>query len=765
MQINQHFHKIFYRPISVIYFFFFITALFSSKLFSQNIPIGTWRTHAAYNNVLSIAISPDKVYAGTSGGLFYFDKQYNNAAPITKLDGLSETDVKKVNYDIKSQTLIIIYGDGNIDLLQNNKIKNLNLIQQSNAIQNKNINQINILNNIAYLAFDFGLVVLDIQKQEIKETWLNLGTNGAKISIYGSAFIGDSVFLATSQGVITSSQSKNLQDFNSWKVSSSGLPIASPVKAINTDGNYVYAGIENKGLYKYKTGKWNKIILQDSIYQINNIEFTANQLLISLPKKIIKYSNGMINKIENASLPNPQAAMFDTDNKLWVGDAINGLFTLNGNEIKSILPNGPFRKQVFQLYNYDEKIIALSGGYFINGISNKDSAGYYIFSQNTWKNYNNNEINSDQHIPLLYDFVSAAYNPKDKNLYLGSFGNGVLISKPNGKFSVFDQNNSPLPAQTKITSATTDADGNVWFTNAGVNFGDPSLYVYQSNNTWKSFQFANPYALFPTQLIIDQNNFKWMTLLPSQGQGIWVYDDKKNRGRLLTKNVGEGNLPTSNVYSIAMDLDGAIWVGTSKGVAVFYNATQIFDKINTDALQPIFDQRPLLREEVVNSIAIDGGNRKWMGTKNGLWLFNPDGTQLISHFNSQNAPLPSDNIISIVIEPVTGEVFVATDKGIVSYRGTATLSDGTNNNVKIFPNPVRPGFEGLIGISGLATNAIVKITDVSGRLVFQTKANGGTAIWDAKDYKGRRVNSGIYIIFSSSAEGTEGYVGKIAIVE
>ena len=746
------------KIIFVFYLFFFINGI------AQNIPIGTWRSHAAYNNVATIALSPEKIYAGSSGGLFYFDKQYNNAAPITRLDGLSDTDVKKISFDLGSQTLIIIYSNGNIDLLKNNKVKNLDLVYQSGSIQNKNINQITIFNGYAYLSFDFGMVVLDIVRQEIKETWLNLGPGGAKISISGSTFVGDSVFLATSNGILKSPQKNNLQDFNSWSISNNGLPAGLPTNAIASDGTNIFAGIENKGIYAYAGGRWTKLILPDSIASINGLEISNKQQIISLPQKIlIRNINGAINKIQNNLLPAPEQALWDDDGKLWIADGQNGLFTLTDNVLQGILPNGPYRREVFKLYNYNENIVALSGGYNGNGYALNDSSGFYVFTNAGWENYN--KTNSTINIPSATDLTAVTYNPRDKNLYLGSYGNGVFVKNQTGAIATFAPNNSPLPGNAKITALSTDADGNIWLNDAGAIFGAPSLYEYQGNQTWKSYIFSNPYSLFTTDIIIDQNNFKWMPILPSQGSGLWVYDDKKKRGRLLGKNPGEGNLPTSSVYSIAMDLDGSIWVGTDKGVGVFYNTSQIFEKTNSDAFQPVFDKRPLLREETVTAIAIDGGNRKWMGTKNGLWLFNADGNQLISHFNTGNSPMPSNVIVDMAIQPLTGEIFITTDKGMVSYRGTATAAEAGNGNVKIFPNPVRPGYDGLIAISGLASNAILKITDVSGRLVYQTRANGGTAVWDKKDYKGRNVYSGVYIIFSSTADGNEGYVGKIAVID
>jgi hypothetical protein len=200
-----------------------------------------------------------------------------------------------------------------------------------------------------------------------------------------------------------------------------------------------------------------------------------------------------------------------------------------------------------------------------------------------------------------------------------------------------------------------------------------------------------------------------------------------------------------------------VWAGTDAGVAYFYDD-------GSDAVKPIFENRFLLRDDKVTAIAVDGGNRKWMGTERGVWLFDPTGEQALANFTSSNSPLLSDKIIDIEIDPASGEVFFVTDKGLISYRSDATESSGKFDEVKIFPNPVTNNFQGEVGISGLGTDAIVKITDVSGKLVYQTVANGGTASWDVRDHRGNRLRSGVFLVFAIMQDGSESVVGKIAVV-
>jgi ligand-binding sensor domain-containing protein len=244
---------------------------------------------------------------------------------------------------------------------------------------------------------------------------------------------------------------------------------------------------------------------------------------------------------------------------------------------------------------------------------------------------------------------------------------------------------------------------------------------------------------------------------------ILVFNHETGEERYLGNAIGEGGLPGSRVTTLVGDKDGLIWVGTDEGVAFFPDPFSIFSG-TVDAIRPIFDRRPLLRDQLITSIAVDGGNRKWIGTPNGLWLFDESGEALIYNFTIENSPLPSNYIKNIALNAISGEVFIATTQGMVSYRGTATKGGETHQSVKIFPNPVSMSFNGMVGISGLVDDAIVKITTVTGTLVREVRAEGGTITWNVTDYRGERVATGVYLVYSASADGSETFVGKIAVV-
>jgi ligand-binding sensor domain-containing protein len=243
-----------------------------------------------------------------------------------------------------------------------------------------------------------------------------------------------------------------------------------------------------------------------------------------------------------------------------------------------------------------------------------------------------------------------------------------------------------------------------------------------------------------------------------------IFNEDGNKRRFLTTNQGNGGLPDIVINCFAKDKNGEIWIGTNQGVAVFQNPSLAFDA-NQDVILPIFDGFPLLKDEVVTAIKIDGANRKWFGTNNGVWLLDRSAREILHNFTEDNSPLPSNNITGIEIIPSTGEVFFGTDKGIISFRGTATEAEATHGKVKVFPNPVKAGFSGTIGITGLANSASVKITDIYGNLISEGEAQGGMYTWNGRNYNGEGARPGVYLVFSSTSDGEDTNVAKILVIQ
>lgn len=246
----------------------------------------------------------------------------------------------------------------------------------------------------------------------------------------------------------------------------------------------------------------------------------------------------------------------------------------------------------------------------------------------------------------------------------------------------------------------------------------------------------------------------------------FIYPETDKNNQTTAVKVSPGS-----ILCMAQDKNGVVWVGTEQGPFLFSNLTKVFDtdytcsrvKIPRNDSTNLADY--LLKDEKIKAIAIDGANRKWIGTESsGVYLMSENGQETIQHFTTSNSPLLSNDILSIAINPKSGEVYFGTGLGIISYQGDAVEAGETFGDVHAYPNPVREGYNGVITITGLVKDTQVKITDIAGNLVCETVSNGSIAIWDGKDVHGRKVSTGVYLAICANADGTQSTITKILVI-
>jgi hypothetical protein len=480
--------------------------------------------------------------------------------------------------------------------------------------------------------------------------------------------------------------------------------------------------------------------------------------------------------IQSISKNNTDAIEDANDKTYWIGDLYVGLFHYLNNAFERLTPNSIHYNNA-QSFAEKNNELWVAGGSLVDGYHYSFSAvGFYTFINEEW---NTIDRYSKPALDTVYDLVSVAVSPIENKVYFGSFGWGLVeYNKDDGTINVFKKNNSTLsnvdgdPTSVRVADVAFDSDNNLWMTNYGAT---NAVSVKKANGDWKSFRIQTNTSNLG-KLLVDKNNQLWMTTHEvggtTGGGGIAVFnrgsdidntaDDKY---RTLVKGGGSGNLPSNNVYALAEDKDGQIWVGTDVGVAVFSNAGEIIK--GGDAEQIIVSNPSdsiaayLFSSEVISDIKIDGANRKWVASTHGVWLMSADGTKEIYHFSEDNSPLLSNRVNNIGINNTTGEVFFATENGVCSFKSTATGGGEKNEKVLVYPNPIPHNFVGTIAIRGLVDNAFVKITDTNGQLIYSTKALGGQAIWDGKNLKGEKTATGVYLVFCTNAEGSETTVAKI----
>lgn len=710
----------------------------------EQIPLGAWRYHVSYDEITSVDLGGNKVFASAPNGILIYYPGDQSIERLTKLNGLSNTGITLLRYDAVTEQLLIAYDNGTFDAIRGNVIRNIDPASNGVISGSKKINGITIEQGIAYFATDYGVLLFDLAKSAIKETWRDLGQNGSTLPVYQSAFTPDSVFLATALGTMAGKRTDNLLDFNKWKRFDTG-DLSGPIKFITFFDNIITAGIDGKGLYDYSNGEWT---LSDKLTGVTfrALRASQNALLVAENNRLWRIDlNGNISQVQSDLLNAASDAVEETNGHLWIADLSNGLLTNGAGSFVSVLPDGPSSDEIVDLVYHDKKLYALHGGF-----SGTEALGHEgaldIFENGEW---------SSQLFPAK-DLTSIAFSSSGAS-YVSSFGYGV-IETAGSVTTIWDESNSTLTnlsatdRQVPVTDVANGNDG-LWVTSYGT--GKP-LHLY-SDAGWTAFSFPVAASNYPEKIIVDSFQEIWMPLSAASGGGILVFDPDLNEHKHLINQPGSGALPSTTVYDVEEDRDGYVWAGTEQGVAYFYN-------YKNDAVRPIFESRFLLSNEKVRTIAVDGGNRKWMGTERGAWLFNATGEELISFFTAENSPLPSNDIRAIEVNDATGEVFIATSRGLCSFRSDATESTALFSEVKIFPNPVNREFSGLVGITGLASDAIVKITDVSGKLVWQSQANGGTASWNVQDAFGRRVSTGIFLVYAVTQDGSESVVGKIAVI-
>lgn len=736
--------------------------------------VGDWQLHVPYRQGKAVVEANDKVYTVVEQGLFYYDKAFNSTEGLTKNDGLRDQNISAISYSEFANTLVIAYASTHLDLLRENEIVSISDIFRRSIPGEKVINSIYTQNKLAYLSSSFGIVVLDLVKQEIRDTYSNLGANGSRVNVRSTIIFNDSIYAATNAGVLAASlNASNLQDYRNWHSRSRNLPVAESPAQLTVFNGSLYVSTKIADVYKYNTGRWQATGFANGL-AVSALTSSPDYLVITTASKVLLLNKqGNLSEVAPGQLPAPKQAIVGRDNKVWIADGDRGLVRLdvNGANTTAFAPEGPYAGTGFSMNTHNGMLYVFSGGYTPDYTPANNTNGFYAFRNGNWESYNQQ---TNAGFPAFKDIVRGEVQPATGNLYAASYSDGLLEwNSTSNTFTVYNAANSPLLATpntgaVRVTDVAIDDAGKVWVVNRNQRQGQPGLFALAPDKTWQSFTLAGVAdGTNLEHILIDDNGYKWLSISRQDNSrtGLVIYDETSQQVKYLSAGLGNGNLPDGNVYTMAKDLNGDIWVGTASGVGVFYNPGAVFSSSGFEGHIPIINRRPLLDKQLVRTIAIDGANRKWIGTDNGLWLFGPDGDEVIHHFTTQNSPLPSNKILSVAVEHKTGNVFIATDAGIASYRAGATITEGKPDCAVVFPNPVQRSYTGRVAISNLPNNAEVHITDIAGNLIYKTRAAGGTATWDVRDYNGSRAKAGVYLVLSSDADGNQTCISKIAVLQ
>lgn len=744
-----------------------------------------WTTHLAYTDINNLQVSPNYVYSLSEGSLCAIDTKDESLTYYSKLNGLNGSSIHYIAYDQHTGILVIAYDDGMIDLLDNNgniyPVADLYLKQFNTS---KQVQNICFSNDKAYLSMPFGIVVMNIRKREISDTYY-IGDQGTEVPVNAIALIGDTIVAASGDRLYKAYMGDNLVDYAKWQYTTMPAPVT---QLINNNGE-LYMLMDSAVYCNYQYIASTEKFASMSAYQGNIVAITYNNQLFTV-------SADKLTEQSSVSQLKPHCAVKD-GNTYWIGTGDGVLRIAEDNSIQKFQPDGPSSNMPYNMTTFGSQLWAVPGGRWASEYKRQGQVMHFNGSQ--WDNFTYDDICKRMGATLtLNDFGHVAVDPADtKHFYVASFGTGLIEFNPDGTAKRYTYNNSPLISATtnssmyrycRVDAITFDADRNLWLTNtSGL---ATNVHIIDPANQWHSFNLyqGGQRIVLNTvsKLLVDNRNpdYKWFAcardnagilLLNDNGTPYSNFDDRVTfRSTFIDQD--NKSITLARLGTIAQDHNGDMWLGTGEGILVIEAATNLFQSNRCKRLKMSRHDGTnladyLLGTEQINAIVFAGGNRVWIGTNaSGAYLVRmvtKDGIyepEIISHFTTLNSPMPSDCVMSIAINNDNGEVYIGTANGLVSYRGDATLPEESFTNAYVYPNPVRPNFEGQITINGLMDNTTVYIADAAGNVVCRTHSEGGTAVWDGKTLSGKRAHSGVYNVYCNTADGKNHTLLKVLIM-
>ena len=735
-----------------------------------------WTLHLSYSDPQEMAATSNSVFAVANGSLFSVDRDDESIQYWNKSTGLNGSTVSHIAYDASSLQLIIAYADGRMDLLHTNGTVTQmpDLVMKAGTVATA-INCITVGSRNAYVGTPFGIMALNTRKAEIADTYY-IGEDASSIDVQHILEAGDTLYAISYNRLYKASLQDNLVDYSFWK--SEDLPFETVQQAsIWHDTVYVLA---NDSLYRRERTGWNRI----STMAFKWIYASEGQLLAYNPGgSTYRLTEKGLSPVTTKYSPNDGLY---TKGEYWLAQTKTGLIRLDNAGDSYFNAGGPNSNYGYFITTAHDHVYTTIGGRW--GGPYVRFGRINIYNGEEWICIENSDIGSAIGKSAV-DISSLAVDPADAgHFFAATYGRGVFEFRDYKAVMCYSANNSSLrecvdgidPAvYTWTDGAMMDDDRNLWVLNA-TSVGQP-IHVMTPDGTWhplrarcngQYLKFTTPTGIWPDKRngrykwMMDQRNTQGLILFDDGGTPAYNGDDYCfKRSNFVDQN---GHLLTPNTFRcFAQDKNNKIWIGTETGLITipasvdFYTSNEcrriIIPRNDGSGLGDY-----LLGDEQINCMAVDGGNRMWIGTANsGLYLIEDD-TITVAHFTAENSILPSNSILSISIRPKTGDVFVGTDKGIASYRSDASEPQADMSTAYAYPNPVYPEYEGFISITGLMDNTVVNIVDAAGNLVCKTRSHGGTAVWDGKLYDGRKATPGVYSALCN-AEGGHTVV-KILII-
>ena len=761
---------------------------------AQNEPlaIGQWEAIIPFQFGDDLVETPEHIVYCSNEGILLIDKEDFSLDYFSKVNGLSEAGPQHIAYSKTSNVICISYENSNIDLITASGIIEIPVLKNAtNITGSKSINELVFLDSILYILTDFGVVKFDAEALEVKT---DLRTN---FPVYDLIVFQDKLLIATENGIFYNDadvSDRLFPSLNSWS-------LLEDQNQIPFDESYWHLA---SGLGKlWMSGGRTVIENIDATFKRDTFQNFIDQFVRYLDsdgQNGLFYSLCSNDQDENDPLncngdvfhindqltetvlatdctDRPTQALIDENRRVWISDRFGDFRWLESLDASCnrIRTNTPRDKQAYDIaFGENGSLWVAGGSYELTNVENFAfrPITYMRLVDGTW------EFVSWENDPLLNENTIAAVcniaiDDARNKVYLASFIDGLLEIQGDQR-TVYNDTDGNLgvdpgdPQRSKVFDVELASNGDLWMSNFRAN---RAIRVKRADGRWESY--ISPGSNELTDLVIDDQGYKWFVDAGSSN-ALVLFDDNGTSDptddRYRPISASNSSLETNETTFIEKDLDGAIWVGTSSGAYLFDCGVSAFENI-CDGFRPVItvDGLPenLLNDERITALDIDGGNRVWLGTTNGVFVYDANSFEEIAHYNEDNSPLLSNAISSIDIQKETGEVYISTLAGIMRLQTEARQGkEFHESSIKVYPNPVLPNYTGPIAIDGFAQDSDIKITDINGRLVFQTTSTGGQAIWDGRDINGNRVKSGVYLVFAATTQGLEssGAVAKVLVI-
>ena len=766
-------------------------SFFSFTVLAANFNTTGWKTYLSYNNTNSVEESNDQVFVVAEGSLYTYGKEDNSIKQYYKGNGLNDNTISLIRYNKQTKSLLIIYDNSNIDILEGGVATNLPYLSTSTSIRDKQINSVLVHDEYAYLSTAFGIVVVNMAKKEIKDTYkLSLNITSCAIQ-NGNIYASTTNKAEVSSGIIYASLKENLLDKANWKpYGLSNLSDSHTILAIASFKNTLFYLVSQQGIFYENNGELSRIINSSTLKYMKVI---GEKLACIDNSRVFIVSDTQ--KFDQINLSINDISTYQTD-KYWIAEGSKGLRSIQRKGSNSfealnepIILDGPYSNSAFDIVCKNDKVYMIIGGKDLLNGKRFDKGGYILtYDYDKWSFIDPKEAQKKLNLPRNpRDYTSIAVTTDDSNdeiVYASSMGDGVIQYKNGTPVQSYNEKNAFKETAggygsgyCYIDGLAFDKNGNLWMTSSEVNH---AVLVLDKAGAWHRLDIEQLRGVYTiNDILITSTNDKWIYVPRNTPKLVMIPNseslDEVSSYEFTTLIDTDGKeLTPSNYTCVAEDKDGYIWVGTNRG-AVYFTKPRISsaeDKAATRCTRVKYTNEEtgnlayFLDNVVVTTLKVDAGNRKWIGTKgNGVYVLDNDNETIVYQFNTTNSLLLSDNIYDIEINDKTGEVFIGTDKGLNSYQGEASEGKSDYSEIYAYPNPVRPEHMDKVTIVGLMDNSNVKITDLNGNIIYQTKSLGGQAIWNCRNASGSRVATGVYLVLASTEEASESVVTKIIVVK